>query len=304
MSLLKIKDGFSGELQINIPREVIINKLRKQEFLNNLFVTHIGFFPKAKFHYRERPYGCPDNILIYCVDGKGHVQNDEDSYSLEANQFIILPPGKFHMYQADLREPWSIYWIHFSGNMLKSLNKWLNTYDFVKPTEIIHDKKIVEQWAEIYYSLESGFTEKNLAFANLSLYRFLTFFICPQNPISYTPKENPVGESIAYMKSNIDRLLSIQDLATHMNCSSSHYTSIFKKIKGASPIDYFITLKVNYACQLLSQTALRVNEVASKLGYEDSFYFSRLFKKITGKSPKEYKKSVQSQYTEEQKTIA
>jgi AraC-like DNA-binding protein/quercetin dioxygenase-like cupin family protein len=293
MSLLKIKDGFSGELQINIPREVVINKLRKQDFLNNLFITHIGFFPKAKFHYRERPYGCPDNILIYCVEGKGHFQTDEESYSLEANQFIILPPGKFHIYQADLREPWSIYWIHFSGNMLKSLNKWLNTYDFVKPTAINYDKKIVEQWAEIYYTLESGFTENNLASANLCLYRFLTFFICPQKTITYTPKENPIGDSIAYMKSNIDRLLSIQDLATHMNYSSSHYTSIFKKITGASPIDYFITLKVHYACQLLSQTTLRINEVAGKLGYEDSFYFSRIFKKITGKSPKDYRLSVQ-----------
>jgi AraC-like DNA-binding protein len=292
MRSLKVKDGFLGELQINIPREVIVKQLRRQEFLNNLFITHIGYFPKAKYHYRERPYGCADNILIYCLDGKGYYQTERGNYFLKANQFFILPPGKFHIYQADIREPWSIYWIHFSGNIVKSLNNWLNTENFIEPTDIIFDKRIIEQWSDIYYTLESGFTKDKLAYSNLCLYRFLTFFLCPQNTTPHIRKQNPIAESIAFMKSNIDKLLTIQDLATQMNYSSSHYTSIFKKTTDVSPIEYFNRLKIRYACQLLSQTDLRINEVADKLGYDDSFYFSRLFKKITGKSPKDYRQSV------------
>lgn len=292
MYLLKIKDGFSGELQINIPRDVMIKQLRKQEFLNNLFITHIGFFPKAKFHYRERLYGCVDNILIYCVEGEGHFQTEKDSYRLQSNQFFILPPGKFHIYQADLRNPWSIYWVHFSGNMVKSLNKWMHIEEFSKPSSIVYDKKIVEQWADMYYALASGLTENNLAYANLCLYRFLSFFLCQQNQHPNVVKENPIAKSITYMKANINQLLSVEDLATEMNYSSSHFTSLFKKTTGISPIDYFIKLKIHYACQLLSQTELRISEVSNKLGYDDSFYFSRLFKKMTGKSPKDYRQSV------------
>lgn len=292
MHLLKIKDGFFGELQINIPREVVVKQLRKQEFLDNLFITHIGFFPKAKFHYRERPYGCADNILIYCVGGKGHYQTDKESFVLQPNQFFILPPGKFHIYQADLHDPWSIYWIHFSGNMVKSLNKWMNIEKFTKPTSITPDQKIIDQWSDIYYALEAGLTENNLAFANLCLYRFLSFFLCSPNQYSYSRKEKPISQSIAYMKSNIDKLLTVDDLANQMNYSSSHFTSLFKKTTSVSPIEYFIKLKVQHACQLLSQTDLRISEVARKLGYDDSFYFSRLFKKVTGKSPKDYKQSV------------
>lgn len=289
MANLKIKDGFLGEKQINVPRTVVINNLRNQAFLNNLFITHIGYFPKAKFHYRERQFGCPDNILFYCVNGKGHYQTETGSYVLEANQFCILPPGKFHIYQADLRNPWSIYWVHFSGNDVKLFNKWLNTEKYIEPTNIIHDKKIIEQWADIYHCLEDGFSAENLACANLSLYRFLTFFLCPPKDSNYVQKENPVGESIAFMKSNIDKILSVEELASHINYSSSHYTSLFKHSIGTSPIDYFIKLKMQYACQLLSQTNTRINEISSKLGYDDSFYFSRLFKKVTGKAPKEYR---------------
>jgi YesN/AraC family two-component response regulator len=57
-----------------------------------------------------------------------------------------------------------------------------------------------------------------------------------------------------------------------------------------SPIDYFIKLKIHYACQLLSQSDMKIKEIADKTGYDDPYYFSRLFKQVMGKSPKEYRK--------------
>jgi len=288
----KIKDGFLGEKQINVPREIVVNRLSKKKFIDSLFITHIGYFPKAKFHYRERQYGCPDNILIYCVEGRGHYQTATKSYTLNANQFIILPPGKFHIYQADLHHPWSIYWVHFSGHKVKQLNEWMHTEDYEQPTGIEYNKKIIDQWFEIYNALASGYSDNNLAFANLCLYRFLTFFLCQPNLIQANLKTDPIEESISYMRANIEKTLSVDDFAERLKLSGSHYSSLFRKKIGASPIDYFIKLKIQYACQLLSQTDLRISEIADKIGYDDSFYFSRLFKKINGKSPKAYRTAV------------
>lgn len=292
MAFQKIKDGFSGEKQINVPREIVVNRLSKKEFIDSLFITHIGYFPKAKFHYRERQFGCPDNILIYCVGGRGHYQTATKSYTLNASQFMLLPPGKYHMYQADLHTPWSIYWVHFSGHKVKQLNEWMKTEDYIKPSDIEYNKKIIEQWSEMYNALASGYSDQNLAFANLCLYRFLTFFLCQPDFISDNIPRNPIGESITYMKANIDKIKTIEELATHLEFSGSHYSALFRRKTGASPIEYFIKLKIQYACQLLSQSDLRINEIAGKIGYEDTFYFSRLFKKINGKSPRDYKNSV------------
>lgn len=292
MPVQKIKDGFSGEKQINVPREIVVNRLSKKEFINSLFITHIGYFPKAKFHYRERQFGCPDNILIYCVGGRGHYQTATKTYTLNANQFMILPPGKFHIYQADLHNPWSIYWVHFSGHKVKQLNDWMKTEDYVKPSDIEYNKKIIEQWSEMYNALEAGYSDKNLAFANLCLYRFLTFFLCQPDFIPGNITRNPIGESITYMKANIDKIISVEELASQLKFSSSHYSALFRNKTDESPIEYFIKLKIQYACQLLSQSDLRISDIADKIGYEDTFYFSRLFKKITGKSPRDYKNSV------------
>ena len=292
MAEKKIKDGFFGEKQINIPREVVINRLSKQQFVDSLFITHIGYFPKAKFHYRERQYGCPDNILIYCVEGRGHYQTATKSYTLNANQFMMLPPGKFHIYQADLHHPWSIYWIHFSGHKVKQLNQWMKTEEYEQPTDIEYNKKITDQWFEIYNALASGYSDNNLAFANLCLYRFLTFFLCQPDFIPANLQRDPIGESIAYMRANIDKIFSVNDFAKRLSLSGSHYSSLFRNKIGLSPIDYFIKLKIHYACQLLSQTDFKINLIAEKIGYDDSFYFSRLFKKINGKSPKAYRQAM------------
>src|SRR3546814_20932962 len=93
---LKRRDGFLGEKQINVPVSLVDKFLKNQNFLNTLYITHIGFFPKAFFHYRERKKGCPDNILFYCLDGKGYYNVLSDDFELNANQFAIFPANPPH----------------------------------------------------------------------------------------------------------------------------------------------------------------------------------------------------------------
>ena len=84
----------------------------------------------------------------------------------------------------------------------------------------------------------------------------------------------------------------MDEIATQFHYSPSHYTALFKKKTGLSPIDYFIRMKIYYAWQLLTQRELIIKEIADKIGYEDPYYFSRIFKKVTGKSPAQYKSTV------------
>ena len=71
MNNIKRKDGFDGEKMINIPESVWKKAITDNGILGQLYVTHIGYFPNAAYHYREWKKGCPDNILIYCLRGKG-----------------------------------------------------------------------------------------------------------------------------------------------------------------------------------------------------------------------------------------
>jgi len=291
MSLTKRRDGFIGEKQINVPKSILNKFVRRTTFLDSLYITHIGYFPNASYHYRERRKGSDDYILLYSLGGKGYIENSKCKMELSPNQFIIIPPQLFHRYQADLEHPWTLYWVHFSSNKLKEFNDDFKSDRFYQPTSIHYNQLIIDVWGQMFASLADGYNTSTIAYANLCLYRFLSFFLFPDKKYSLEEQNDPLDQSIIFMRKNIEKRLTTEDIAQRFQYSSSHYTAIFKKKTGMSPIDYFIRLKIHFACQLLTQTDLKIKQIADRIGYDDPYYFSRLFKQVMGQSPKEYKKT-------------
>jgi AraC-like DNA-binding protein len=285
---MKCSDGFRGGYQIKIP-EFMLNKVAgKKEFLHSLFITDIGNFLNARYHFLERKNGCNNYILLYCLHGKGSIENQYGKLELLQNQFIIIPPNEFHRFQANIDDPWSIYWVHFNSNQLEKLSHEINLEDFCTPTNIIYNEQILDVWHQMYESLSSGYTTINILNANMYLYRFLCFFLF-QNEFLTDEREGPLEKSIQFMKANISKRLMVDEIASYVQYSPSHYTALFKKKTGMAPLDYFIKMKIRYACQLLTKNELKVKEVAERAGYDDPYFFSKIFKQVTGKSPKEYR---------------
>jgi len=89
MAAMQRKDGFVGEKQITVPGYILEKFTGNMPFNSSLYITHIGFYPKAQFHFREREEGCDDFILIYCLEGKGHYSTSIGNFELTANQFLF-----------------------------------------------------------------------------------------------------------------------------------------------------------------------------------------------------------------------
>ena len=293
--MIKKRDGFTGEKLISMPITLIEKERAKNSFFNSLFITHIGYFPKATSHYRERRKGCKDNILIYCLDGKGWYHVGGKKYSAKANQFFIIPATDQPLrYGANEKDPWTIYWIHFSGDKLKMLNDYFSIDEFITPRNIHFDEYKIQLWQQIYDCLEKGYSFENISYANMSLYYFLASFLFPDKRKELLNKksEDISDKVIKYMKKNISERLTVYDIATEFNFSSSHFNSLFRKKTSMSLMDYFIQLKMQRACQLLDFSDMRVKEVAAKIGYDDPYYFSRLFSKVMGLSPQTYRNNL------------
>jgi AraC-like DNA-binding protein len=101
--------------------------------------------------------------------------------------------------------------------------------------------------------------------------------------------DRKIGQAIAYMMQHLNKQLQVAKLAALVNISPSHFFALFKRRTGCAPIDFFIRLRMQHACQLLDGTSLNVKEVAAVLGYDDPFYFSRTFKAVNHVAPSEYR---------------
>lgn len=292
----KKRDGFAGELLISIPQNVLAGAIQKGQILpHQLYVSHIGYFPKALYHYCQRPQGCVDNILFYCVQGKGYYTLDGHTFTLNPNQYVIVPAtDKPLVYWSDTEDPWSIYWVHFTSDALQAFNRAYHIVPEQGPQYIPHNEKGIRIWEEMYENLSRGYSPENLMNTNLYLYHLIATFVFSQqqNQNSSSPEKAIIRETIDYMKNNLDKTIRIEDFADLNKYSVSHFSKLFRLTTGMSPIEYFIHLKMQKACQLLYTEDSRVKQIAALLGYDDPYYFSRLFKKYMNTSPETYRKSV------------
>ena len=262
---------------------------------HQLYVSHIGYFPKALYHYCQRPQGCVDNILFYCVQGKGYYTLDGHTFTLNPNQYVIVPAtDKPLVYCSDTEDPWSIYWVHFTSDALQAFNRAYHIVPEQGPQYIPHNEKGIRIWEEMYENLSRGYSPENLMNTNLCLYHLIATFVFSQqqNQNSSSPEKAIIRETIDYMKNNLDKTIRIEDFADLNKYSVSHFSKLFRLTTGMSPIEYFIHLKMQKACQLLYTEDSRVKQIAALLGYDDPYYFSRLFKKYMNTSPGTYRKSV------------
>ena len=81
---MKIKDGFKGEQSIVLPK-AIIDMIEDDPLASSLFVTDIGYYPKAQHHYRSRQEPIDQYVFIYCVDGKGWFEVNDHHYDVKEN---------------------------------------------------------------------------------------------------------------------------------------------------------------------------------------------------------------------------
>ncbi len=83
--------------------------------------------------------------------------------------------------------------------------------------------------------------------------------------------------------------LSLKDIAKHVNVSSSHFSTMFSRETGQSPIRYLTEYRMDKAKELLALSNMRSAEVSAAVGYKDPHYFSYLFKKTQNCSPTQYR---------------
>lgn len=257
--------------------------------VRRLYLTDVGYFPHARYHYRERKEGIEEYIFIFCMEGSGTIIVKDKKYTLRENQAFCIPCFQGHSYYAHDEDPWSILWVHFKGEdtryfpLTKCQVRSFSSQDTADRMHFL--------FVSLFQALDDHYTLGNFIYLSQTLSLILAEAYDREQGQSVLEQNKHVTDVVRYMYRHLEENLTLEQIGEEFSLSKSYLNAIFQKHTQHSPMDFFIHLKMKRSCRLLRTTDLPVYEVAQKMGYADPYYFSRIFKKIVGISPRQYRKS-------------
>ncbi len=95
-----------------------------------------------------------------------------------------------------------------------------------------------------------------------------------------------------FVYSNLDRDLSIRDVAAHVGFSESYTRAAFKQRIGISLGQFVLAVRLTHSADLLRHSDLKIGAIGEKCGFDSQLSFSRAFKRSFGVSPRDYRKNL------------
>jgi transcriptional regulator GlxA family with amidase domain len=100
-----------------------------------------------------------------------------------------------------------------------------------------------------------------------------------------------LAEVIAWARENLDRQLSLDELAARSLMSRRSFVRHFKAATGATPHAWLLSQRLSRAEELLETTTLPIEQIAGRVGYRSAAVFREQFTARRGVAPRDYRRT-------------
>ncbi len=254
----------------------------------------------AQYEYSERQYKkfhFHEEIQITLVKkGRGIVLCGNTNVDFKEGSLLIFGSNVSHVFVGEGDESIESISIYFNQDWLRSVYQESHFLEhFIKQSQRgIHVErfKYIKQVEEVLN--KSG------------LVRIISFFQLLEN-IGATPAkeyitslgtlntfESELDSSrlnvvYEYISANYTREIKLDKVAELANMTPHAFCRYFKQRTQKTLTQFIMELRINYACKILQETELSVEEVCYKSGYNNFSNFIRQFRKIKNLTPKTYR---------------
>lgn len=229
--------------------------------------------------------------LIYLIEGEGIFESSASgAITIKKGSLILLFPGEWHRYKSEIDKNWNTYWIGFNGAFADQIISKLGFTPRNPIKWVGYQSQLLNSYIEIIGISQTEFSgyQQVLAGEVMKLFGWIHAF-----SKRFEFKEENVDSLIQSAKLLLiadENESSIENIAKELNLGYSKFRRIFKEYTGMSPGQFRMQHKLQKARELLMDGELSIKEIAYKLGFETTQYFTKVFKKKTGKTPAGFKR--------------
>ena len=239
-------------------------------------------------YYMER--NCAHlTVIEYVISGTGTVESPKGTFHPSAGDAYLLRANEPHKYYADPKCPWVKIWVNLQGKLITPiLDAYGLTHSMFLPKLDIYDflKRIHDIASPDDINISDAMDECCQVFLELCQHI--------RNNLNASELEKPVPRNISLLKEYLD--VHLEERLSLEKCSEITFLSVsqtirrFRSAYGVTPYEYLNQRRIHTAKQLLQNSTLSVEEIATQTGFTDHNYFSKYFKKKVGISPSRFRK--------------
>ncbi|WP_111707730.1 AraC family transcriptional regulator [Lutibacter citreus] len=240
--------------------------------------------------------------LVYIVEGKGERYIGDSIETFKKGDIILVGSNLPHVWKSTspLSDKSSIAIViqfpkHFLGANFLELSETKDIKDLFKRAErgVTFEGKLKNKLTKQLNDLLKldgmlqliKFLEMLNALSNFKNYRLLAspYFI---NTIF--SNDLKVNKAYEYIISNFKEDIKLEDIANHIGMNKAAFCRYFKNKTKKTFSAFLNEVRIGYACKLIMDDNLQVNEAIYRSGYNSPSYFYKNFKLIKGVLPTEY----------------
>lgn len=251
--------------------------------------------------------------IVYADRGNLAITAGAREFTLEAGQLYLHKPGEFHNIHPDAARPANSVIFSFdcenerlfsvAGNVITcSPDQRRLIGQIIKEAEGVFSNSLGNPYTtEMVKKDEAEFGGCQL----IQLYiEQLLITLVRGTSDKPTPKKNESSKLLIaicdWLEENVQKQIKFGDILKEFNVSASVVKKLFREQMDCGAMEHFNRLKVDAAKQMIREKDLNFTEIADRLGFNTSQYFTTVFRRVSGMTPTEYVFSVRSNFERKQ----
>ncbi len=227
----------------------------------------------------------PEYQIVYITKGRGIFEMDGRTRVVVPGSVMVVFPGVRHFYKPEYDVGWTEYWVGCKGPTMDTLCR----HGFLSPSKPLYEvglqNSLLGIYSQIFELVRSQRPLYQVRASSLVLTLIAEVLAHERKVVQFNHSEQLVEKARFLMEENVYGEINLNGIAGLLGVSTSHLNEVFKSYTSMTPYQYFISIKIRKAKELLESGDLSIKETAFRLGFDDPYYFSRLFRKKAGLPP-------------------
>ena len=157
------------------------------------------------------------------------------------------------------------------------------------PEHISTDGALQPLFEELLHSFQSGQVHAKLQQNAVLMQILAEMFALTHSRKKYC---EPVRICMEYMQAHFKENVTLDALGEITGYSCLHLLRLFERDTGQTPHKWLTAMRLNQAKHLLTDSQLKIEEIAAACGFNSASHFKTLFRNQTGSTPGQYRKNI------------